>query len=392
MQHIWLRNQHSPLMVWQPKTKTWQSVANWQLIKDTFGTDGICLYFPTRHLLQIETPLTQAQLKQLGNTGQQYLFEDIALTPIEQLKIRHLHHNKTNYLYAIAQQHSDQWQKSIELVGLSPIALIPDFLLLPDYLDPQQISLYQDSQTSLIRQTQYQGMAVNHLPLTLERLTWIDQIHLITSIDPTAQNDPQHLAQQNWLTTQTQLTLTPSNQIPTPLDTPDKHPLNFFKKTTQIAYSSHLKTAIIIASLALITQLLVDTAQWYRYRQANQNLQTAIATQYQTYFPEETYSPRLTLTQQMGNKLNPTQTNQASKTQLMESLSRLIRQQSLTAQSLKIDPNQLTLKIIAPNRSELDQLTKTLNAQGLSAQLGGIENLENGELIGQIKITLTNPT
>lgn len=49
------------------------------------------------------------------------------------------------------------------------VALLPDFLLLfvPEEGAGQQIILYQDKHTMLLRQSLYQGMAISYLPLML---------------------------------------------------------------------------------------------------------------------------------------------------------------------------------------------------------------------------------
>ena len=74
MLHVWLRAQHSPLAVWHGATKQWHAVDSWQQLHDIYSIHGhksLCLYFPSQHILQIETPLSGAQLKQLGITGKQ---------------------------------------------------------------------------------------------------------------------------------------------------------------------------------------------------------------------------------------------------------------------------------------------------------------------------------
>ncbi len=95
MLHVWIRAQHSPLAVWHADAKEWQSVSGWQQLYDIYGNGknshtSLCLYFPSSHLLQIDTSLNAAQLKQLGNTGKQYLFEETSLAPVEQLAIRQI--------------------------------------------------------------------------------------------------------------------------------------------------------------------------------------------------------------------------------------------------------------------------------------------------------------
>ena len=78
MLHVWLRAQHSPLAVWHEDIKQWQLADSWQQLHDIYGsykTDSqksVCLYFPSSHVLQVESELNTAQLKQLGMNGKQY--------------------------------------------------------------------------------------------------------------------------------------------------------------------------------------------------------------------------------------------------------------------------------------------------------------------------------
>ncbi|MBR5495277.1 MAG: hypothetical protein IKV71_06595, partial [Psychrobacter sp.] len=173
MLHVWLRAQHSPLAVWHEDIQQWQTVDGRQQLQAIYGNyktnaqKTLCLYFPSSHILQVDTELNATQLKQLGNSGKQYLFEETSLTPVEQLAIRQISEADNHQLYALAQSDIESWQQSAKLAGMSITALLPDFLLLPtpDEGAGQQVTLYQDEQTMLLRQSLRQGMAVSYLPL-----------------------------------------------------------------------------------------------------------------------------------------------------------------------------------------------------------------------------------
>ncbi|MER2164714.1 MAG: type II secretion system protein GspL, partial [Psychrobacter alimentarius] len=137
MLHVWLRAQHSPLAVWHEDAQQWQTVDGWQQLQAIYGSHKnnahktLCLYFPSSHLLQVDTEFTAAQLKQLGVSGKQYLFEEMSLTPVEQLAIRQISHADRHQLYALSQNDIESWQQSTKLAGMTITALLPDFLLLP---------------------------------------------------------------------------------------------------------------------------------------------------------------------------------------------------------------------------------------------------------------------
>ena len=79
MLHVWLRAQHSSLAVWQADAKQWQLVDDWQQLQEHYisyksGNDKrLCLYFPSSHLLQVDTELSLNQLKQLGDLKKRQL-------------------------------------------------------------------------------------------------------------------------------------------------------------------------------------------------------------------------------------------------------------------------------------------------------------------------------
>ena len=191
MLHVWLRAQHSPLAVWHEDIKQWQLIDGWQQLHDIYGSyktnsqKSVCLYFPSSHVSQVDSELNTAQLKQLGMSGKQYLFEENSLTPVEQLAIRQMTENTSHHLYALAQSDIESWQQSAKLAGMNIVALLPDFLLLPTPEEGagQQIILYQDQQTMLLRQSLHQGMAVSYLPLIFERFPHLSEVLLLPAID-----------------------------------------------------------------------------------------------------------------------------------------------------------------------------------------------------------------
>ena len=430
MLHVWLRAQHSPLAVWHEDVQQWQSVAGWQHLHDIYSSyksnshKTVCLYFPSSHVLQVDTELNGAQLKQLGNTGKQYLFEETSLTPVEQLAIRQTSLADSQYLYALAQGDIEAWQQSAKLVGMSIAALLPDFLLLsvPEEGAGQQITLYQDDQTMLLRQSLYQGMAVSYLPLIFERFPQLSEVTVVPSIEAfdntnfsdldATKSDPS-IDLQNPVTTtdfsaQTaaliadhqllltmltstpkpiQLLLTTLSTVPKPIDSPDRHVLNFFIKSTDSQLSPYLRVAMMVALSALVLQIATDGVQFYQYNQATMATKTAITNQYQSWFPDESLNPRTNLTTQMAPKLG-TNGQASPHIAVLSRISPLIKQSSLKAQSLVMQPSALSFILIAPDRDSLDKFANTLFTQGLTAKLERVNSNEQGQFSGQITVSI----
>ena len=430
MLHVWLRAQHSPLAVWHEDIKQWQLADSWQQLHDIYGsykTDSqksVCLYFPSSHVLQVESELNTAQLKQLGMSGKQYLFEETSLTPVEQLAIRQVTENTSHHLYALTQSDIEAWQQSAKLAGMNIVALLPDFLLLPTPEEGagQQIVLYQDQQTMLLRQSLHQGMAVSYLPLIFERFPHLSEVLLLPAIDDIFDDSSTvfHQASNNGLaesianepalgddinidltkpaptasaSTQTaamiaehQLLLTTLLITPKPLENPERHALNFFIKSTDSQLSPYLRVAMMVALTALVLQMATDGVQWYQYKTAAAATKTEIASQYQSWFPNEPLSTRTKLQVQLQPKLRSDSQAPDSHIAVLARISPLIKHSSLRAQALVMQPAALSFTLIAPDRGSLDQFTNTLVAQGLNAKLEQVNGNEQGQFSGQVTV------
>ena len=422
MLHVWLRAQHSPLAVWHEDSQHWQLVDGWQQLYDTYSSyktnsqKAICLYFPSSHVLQVDTELNTAQLKQLGSVGKQYLFEETSLTPVEQLAIRQLSDTNSHHLYALAQSDIELWQQSAKLAGMNIVALLPDFLLLPTPEEGagQQIILYQDAHTTLLRQSLRQGMAVSYLPLIFERFPHLSEILLLPAIDE-ASYDSSYASDKgvadsletdgnidltNPITTASftaitaaliaehQLLLTTLPITPKPLDNPERHALNFFIKSTDSQLSPYLRVAMMVALSALVLQMATDAIQWYQYNDAAAQTKTEIAAQYQSWFPNEPLSARTKLQVQLQPKLRSDSQAPASHMAILARISPVIKQSSLRAQALVMQPSALSFTLIAPDRGSLDQFTNTLAAQGLTAKLEQVNSNEQGQFSGQVTVNV----
>ena len=404
MLHVWLRAQHSPLAVWHEDIQQWQTVDGWQQLQTIYGNyktnaqKTLCLYFPSSHILQVDTELNATQLKQLGNSGKQYLFEETSLTPVEQLAIRQISEADNHQLYALAQSDIESWQQSAKLAGMSITALLPDFLLLPtpDEGAGQQVTLYQDEQTMLLRQSLRQGMAVSYLPLIFERFPHLSEVNIlppITALDdfskPTNSSMPtRFMAQTAALVADHQLLLTTLTTPPKPVDSPERHALNFFIKSTDSKLSPYLRVAAMIALSALVLQMATDGLQWYQYNKAAVATKAEIAAQYQAWFPNEPLSSRTKLQVQLQPKLRSDSQAPASHMAALTRISPLIKQSSLRAQALVMQPSALSFTLIAPDRNSLDKFTSTLVAQGLNAKLAQVNSNEQGQFSGQVTVNV----
>ncbi|MGP5209944.1 type II secretion system protein GspL [Psychrobacter alimentarius] len=429
MLHVWLRAQHSPLAVWHEDTQQWQTVDGWQQLQAIYGSHKnnahktLCLYFPSSHLLQVDTEFTTTQLKQLGVSGKQYLFEEMSLTPVEQLAIRQISHADRHQLYALSQNDIESWQQSTKLAGMTITALLPDFLLLPTPEEGagQQVTLYQDTQTMLLRQSSRQGMAVSYLPLIFERFPHLSEVNVLSPIatfedtstlsnsnpidtfgdsmashdielqkssTPTSSTSTDFMALTLAMITEHQLLLTTLTTTPKPIENPERHALNFYIKPTDSQLSPYLRVAMMVALSALVLQMATDGVQWYQYNNAAIATKSEIAKQYQSWFADEPVSTRTKLQVQLQPKLRSDSQAPDSHMAVLARISPLIKQSSLHAQSLVMQPSSLSFTLIAPDRTSLDTFTSTLAAQGLSAKLAQVSGNEQGQFSGQITVNV----
>lgn len=415
MLHVWLRSPRSPLAVWHADRKEWYAVAGWQQLQETYqgyklGRDKtLCLYFPSNHVLQVTPNLDSAQLKQLGVTGKQYLFEEMSLTPADQLAVRQVSHANVHHLYALAQSDIESWQQSATLAGFQVHALLPDFLLLPPPTEGagQQVMLYQDASTTLLRYSVHQGMAVSYLPLITERLPQLSEICVLPAVPLSSADTPTAELTEAWasapvdaastaltndaitaLALDQGLVLTPLTIQPMPVETPERHALNFFTKVSAAKLSPYLRVAMMVGISALVLQMVTDGLQVYRYDTAADKTQAATAAQYQDWFPNEPLNTRIKLQTQLQPKLSGDSAAGSMHMAVLARVSPLIKQSSLQASALNMQPSMLSFTLMASDRDSLDQFTSALTQQGLSARLERVNRDEQGQFSGQVTVDI----
>lgn len=441
MLQVWLMSQQGPLLVWRAEQKRWQPYSDWQQVREDFGKQSVCLYFPSRHLQYLATELTLSQSKQLGEAGRQYLFEETSLTPVEQLKVREWQGAMGLQLYGVANNDLQAWSQSALLADYNIAAMLPDFLLLPipEEGAGQQITLYQDQYTSLVRQSESLGMAVSYLPLLLERLAHLNEICVLTPLtavdslvhqqsitSPLAAGEEQptvapavtddtdydsdtatgaevdngqaHSLDQDSFVQRLSQELSDRGLIvsqlaiqPLPVAVPERHPLNFYVKPSSTRLTPYLKTTMIVALVALGLQIAADALQYYHYQRATEATELATRAQYDAWFPNEPLSPTNTVEVALKPKLANTASTQSEHLSILSRVAPLLKQSSLVAQTLVIEPNTLSFTVVADNRDKLDKFASTLQAQGFNASLGSVSNPGENQVAGQVTISLSSP-
>ena len=448
MQHVWLSRQPQQdkmLRLWDSEQKNWRWLSDWQALRAHTNDKNLCLYVPTQSVLSIASELSAAQLKQLGTAGRQYLFEEVSLTPVEQLQVKSLNQADQHYLYALAGAQIDQWQQSASLADFVVQVILPDFVLLPvpEARLSSQIVLYYDEDTTLLRTSQASGMGISFMPSLAAQLASIvalDEINLLTTVqnlpylqtlndanysplptgtadkdntnvaaDPldadaseteTSETDSAHAALSHAklenaedmvaILQHTGALINVSTEALAPVIHPERHALNMVKKEREHKLSPYLKTTLAVALVALVLQMSADALQWYQYQQAEINTKQATAEQYAYWFNDEQLNPRTTLMAQVEPKLIPTQSADMTQLGILNRVAPLLQQSDMVAQSLTWDDTAIHLTVFSEQREGLDRLVSGLTQQGISANLGSVIPQTEGGLVGELTLPLSS--
>lgn len=372
--HIWLPSPTAPLRIWQETSQDWQIAENWQELATVIGLQHpknkqTCLYFPSMLLLHSQPNLTVNQLKQLGETGRQYLFEEISIGSVEDLQIKTLN---ANNLYALHASDRDQWTHSATLAGLNIVAMLPDFCLLnrdklADNTDNNTAIFYQDNATQLLQTNQREGFAVPHLPLFLHKLLqqnsekW--QILLTGNIDEKLTHELDLLENINYKLI---------HDLPKPLSEPQRHVLNFAIAKKNQRVPPYAKVIGSVAVVALLLTFLLDGLRIYHYQKATEQTKTLLKQQYEQWFPNERFNPRLKIDKQIADKLINQQGTDNGLMTVLASIQPILQQNQITAKQLNYQNNQLHLQLIAKDSDSLNRAMSALTAQGVVAKLGTV--------------------
>lgn len=398
MIHIWLPTQHAALRLWQQTTQTWQTADDWQTLATLANLQTTqsaklqaCLYFPSVSLLTIQPTLSASQLNALGDTGRRYLFEDISIGSVEDLQVKiqpTVSNSELPALFGLHAADVHSWINAASLAGIEIVALLPDFLLLPT-IDTKNIDTridtsiatstntkvtetrattsavyYQDADTQLLKLHTYHGMAVSFLPLVLTKLPMLETLYLTGFHDET-------IAQQ--LASMPNLSIAPSELLPTPIKDPVRHFFNFATIKGKTTLAPYAKVIALVTVCALLTAFVVDALRWYYYNQAQKQAATLLAQQYAQWFPNEPLSSKLTLQRQLSGKLTTQQSATPSVLQTLSSIQPVLQQYQLTAKQLNFQNNHLQLQLLSSSADSLNKAVNDMVNKGIKAKLGSVD-------------------
>ncbi len=112
----------------------------------------------------LQQTMAKSHYKQLGADGVKYLLEEFVTLPIDHMKVLHHFHADQLTVLGVAQGMVETWQHSLALLPTKLVALLPDFLVLPEP-QAQQVILCNIGHQLLVRENKWLGNSIDDLGL-----------------------------------------------------------------------------------------------------------------------------------------------------------------------------------------------------------------------------------
>jgi general secretion pathway protein L len=360
---------------WRTADQDWQSAAQWeQLLQATASLNikDVTVFFPTTSAQVVRLPMTRLRLRQLGQTGIRYLLEEHVLGSVEQFELRYVHHaDDTMTLLAMPQELIAHYLNILALGNWNIQALLPDFLLIPYHAE--QVSLWSDPQTQLLRIDEHWAVVAEDVAITLARLPNIQTVNLYGAVDASVEQELADLMLTTHHHPATSLWLT--NTV--------RHAFNMLPKRQESLISPYWRTVAAVVCFGIVVQISHDVLATWRYGQVAMQTKAQAEQQFKQWFPEETRI--VNLKRQVEAHLKPTGGGDMVALSLLSRVGPALQQAQLVAQAVRYQNDQLELDITASNLAILESLRQQLNQQGLKAELGSV-NPVGSEVSGLIKV------
>ena len=399
--------------LWRLENQQWHHASHLeQLLQESravYSGQDVTVYFPTQHAQYLTKPLSRQQFKKLGAQGVQYLIEDISIDSVEQLAIFYHYQAEDAHLMAIAQPLRAAYQNSLALLPWTVRALLPDFLLLPvpqagelivaqiydrrllrwsawrgwiweqlDYIGFLDVDIAQSSEQRAIETVHFYGVNESLQQQIIAQLTQ----HAVQDVTQNVTQDTTEPAPE---TVQMGISWHAFATLPEPrLNL--RHPFNILiKKPNANQQNPYWKACLVMLLLAVTTQAIYDTMRWWRYKKlANQTAELAV-NQYKIWFPEESRVNENNLRSKFKAKLQANAVADKQALELISKMGAVMQQMNLSAQQVNYQNSELSMDVLAPNPTVINQLASQLKQQGLTVNIGNIQN-QGTRIIGTVKV------
>ena len=377
------------LYLWMPEANGawfWSTGENWlqassleQLIHDLQPHQGeeTVVFFSSRHIQILQQQITKAHVKQLGADGIKYLMEEYVTMPIDHMRVVH-HFESPDQLtiLAVAQNLVETWQHALNLLPIKLVALLPDFLIVPE---PEQnkVNLVHLHGQILVRENRYKGMVIDDLEVYLEfqaadtfyhysNLT-AQQLDLLANVSTAETREPFDYQFQK-------------------IQKSKQHPFNVLPKAkNESKVSGYWKACVAVFIAVLIVQLSYDALRWYKLKKlANQTAIQAVD-QYKYWFGANSRVTEQNIKSMFESQLRMSQSGDTTALNLLSRVGPILMQRQIVAQQISYSASSLSMSLKANSANDLQNLTQQLNQQGFKAELGNVQ-ADGAGAIGMVKV------
>ena len=377
------------LYLWMPEANGawfWSTGENWlqassleQLIHDLQPHQGeeTVVFFSSRHIQILQQQITKVHVKQLGADGIKYLMEEYVTMPIDHMRVVH-HFESPDQLtiLAVAQNLVETWQHALNLLPIKLVALLPDFLIVPE---PEQnkVNLVHLHGQILVRENRYKGMVIDDLEVYLEfqaadtfyhysNLT-AQQLDLLANVSTAETREPFDYQFQK-------------------IQKSKQHPFNVLPKAkNESKVSGYWKACVAVFIAVLIVQLSYDALRWYKLKKLANQTATQAVDQYKYWFGANSRVTEQNIKSMFESQLRMSQSGDTTALNLLSRVGPILMQRQIVAQQISYSASSLSMSLKANSANDLQNLTQQLNQQGFKAELGNVQ-ADGAGAIGMVKV------
>ncbi len=377
------------LYLWMPEANGawfWSTGENWlqassleQLIHDLQPHQGeeTVVFFSSRHIQILQQQITKVHVKQLGADGIKYLMEEYVTMPIDHMRVVH-HFESPDQLtiLAVAQNLVETWQHALNLLPIKLVALLPDFLIVPE---PEQnkVNLIHLHGQTLVRESRYKGMVIDDLGVYLEfraadtfyhysNLT-AQQLDLLANVSTAETREPFDYQFQK-------------------IQKSKQHPFNVLPKAkNESKVSGYWKACVAVFIAVLIVQLSYDALRWYKLKKLANQTATQAVDQYKYWFGANSRVTEQNIKSMFESQLRMSQSGDTTALNLLSRVGPILMQRQIVAQQISYSASSLSMSLKANSANDLQNLTQQLNQQGFKAELGNVQ-ADGAGAIGMVKV------
>ncbi|ENX48052.1 MAG TPA: general secretion pathway protein GspL [Acinetobacter ursingii] len=377
------------LYLWMPEANGawfWSTGENWlqassleQLIHDLQPHQGeeTVVFFSSRHIQILQQQITKVHVKQLGADGIKYLMEEYVTMPIDHMRVVH-HFESPDQLtiLAVAQNLVETWQHALNLLPIKLVALLPDFLIVPE---PEQnkVNLIHLHGQTLVRESRYKGMVIDDLGVYLEFRAAdtfyhysnlaAQQLDLLANVSTAETREPFDYQFQK-------------------IQKSKQHPFNVLPKAkNESKVSGYWKACVAVFIAVLIVQLSYDALRWYKLKKLANQTATQAVDQYKYWFGANSRVTEQNIKSMFESQLRMSQSGDTTALNLLSRVGPILMQRQIVAQQISYSASSLSMSLKANSANDLQNLTQQLNQQGFKAELGNVQ-ADGAGAIGMVKV------